>query len=95
MKVYQRETMRRMIKSHLDEDQRLSSEADILFFLAYQLFLRRLADEARVRMQYDAAAGITSSKRSMSKRHVVGAVQFILRRSARLATSNATRRRRS
>lgn len=88
MKTYQREKMRRMIKSHLNEEQRLSSEADILFFLAYQLFLRRLADEARVRMQYDAAAGIASSKRSMSKRHVVGAAAFILRRSSRLATKS-------
>lgn len=68
--------MRRLIRSHLPPHLRLSgSNTDVLVYLAYLLFLHKLANESRLRMQMEQPRN-----RTISRRHVVGAGRTLLRR---------------
>lgn len=75
MRIYPRSTLKRLIRANLSEDQasRLSKDVDVYVYLAFLMYLKRLSNESRLRMQADVVAGITSSRKRMQKRHVVGA----------------------
>jgi hypothetical protein len=70
MRLPPRALLKRLLRAHLPPGVRLSAQTDVLVYLAYLLFLQRLAGEARVRMQLDAAAGVPGARRTMAQRHV-------------------------
>lgn len=76
MKLCPRRTLRRVIQSHLPADVRLASKnVDVLIYLAYLVFLQELADESRLRMQMDGAAG-----RQLLRRHVMVSGRAVLQK---------------
>ncbi|KDN53651.1 hypothetical protein K437DRAFT_271563 [Tilletiaria anomala UBC 951] len=88
MRTYPRATLKRLVRAHLRskaQPAQLSARADLYIYLAWVVFLRRLARESIVAMQMDADVGVAASTRTMAQRHVRCAAR-------RLASLNDYRR---
>ncbi|KAH7117609.1 hypothetical protein B0J11DRAFT_536334 [Dendryphion nanum] len=62
--LYPRATLKKIIKAHAG-GKGLSSDADILIFLSYSLFLQEVLKEARIRGKQNGERGL--SARSVRK----------------------------
>lgn len=79
MKHLSRKKVRNTLKSHLPVGVRLKDDnSDVIAYLAYLVFVQRLADESRVQMQLEGLGA-----QSVSRRHVTNAGNLVLERQRR------------
>lgn len=76
MKVFSKNEVKRVINSHLPGRSKIEhDDTEILVYLTYLVFLQELADESRLEMQLEGAAG-----RQMARRHVIKAGRTVLKK---------------
>lgn len=72
MKLPPRSLVKRITRSHLPPNVRLSKTADLYIMLAFLIYLQRLANESRLAQQIDLSNGLKGS-RTIARRHINGA----------------------